>query len=100
MPAVPMSGTTTEAGGTLVKTALGLVLALVAAAVGFVVGGLAVLDGPTLWRQATGHVTIDSVDQGGLSREFRVFRPSAKAGQPGLVIVLHGADASGQQIER
>ena len=84
----------------MVKTALALVLTLVVAAVGLVVAGLGVIDGPTLWRQATGHVTIDSVDQGGLSREFRVFRPSAKANQPGLVIVLHGADASGQQIER
>jgi polyhydroxybutyrate depolymerase len=61
---------------------------------------VAVIDAPTLWRQASGHISIQSMAQGGLTREYRVFRPSVKARQPGLVIVLHGADGSGVQIER
>jgi polyhydroxybutyrate depolymerase len=62
--------------------------------------GLGIIDGPTLWRQASGHISVEAIAQGSLSREFRVFRPAGMARRPGLVLVLHGADASGEQIER
>jgi len=84
----------------MVRTALGLTLALAVAAIAFVAAGLGIIDGPTLWRQATGHISVESLEQGGLRREFRVYRPSLKARRLGLVVVLHGAEASGQQIER
>jgi polyhydroxybutyrate depolymerase len=86
------------------RAALTLVLRLIAflllAGVGLVATGLATIYVPTLWRQATGHITVETMTQGSLTREFRVYRPSARAQQVGLVIVLHGADASGLQIER
>jgi len=65
-----------------------------------VASGLGIIDGPTLWRQATGHVKVESLQEGNQSRDFRVFRPASALKHPGLVIVLHGADASGLQIER
>jgi len=79
---------------------LTLAAALVVSFVVLVLSVLATIDGPTLWRQATGHVTVESLQEGGIERDFRVFRPSSVLTKPALVIVLHGADASGQQIER
>jgi polyhydroxybutyrate depolymerase len=82
------------------RTALGFTAALGVATLAALATGIAVIEGPTLWRDATGHVSVESMAQGSFTREFRVFRPTARSRQPGLVIVLHGADASGLQIER
>jgi polyhydroxybutyrate depolymerase len=70
------------------------------AAAALVLTGIAVIEGPTAWRQATGHIEVDSLSQGAVVREYRVYRPPDLIRHPGLVIVLHGADASGLQIER
>ena len=79
---------------------LGLAAALATATLALVVTVLGIIDGPTVWRQATGRIAVESFTQGSLTREFRVYRPAGKAPDPGLVIVLHGADGSGLQIER
>jgi len=82
------------------STVLKLGTALVLGAVMFVSTGVAIILGPTLWRQATGHIQVVALPQGNLTRDFRVYRPSSMQRRPGLVVVLHGADASGLQIER
>jgi polyhydroxybutyrate depolymerase len=79
---------------------LRLVAALVVASVALLATLLAVLDGPTLWRQLGGRISLATVQQGALTRSYRVYRPAAVASRPGLVLVLHGADGSGQQVER
>jgi polyhydroxybutyrate depolymerase len=84
----------------LVRSIFTLAAALVVSFITLLASGLAIIDGPTIWRQATGHVTIESLPEGGMSRHFRVFRPASALKHPGLVIVLHGADGSGLQIER
>src|SRR5215472_3014176 len=89
------------AGGTLVAgRLLRLLAALVLAAIALLATLLAVLDGPTLWRQLGGRISIMTVQQGALARPYRVYRPVRLASRPGLVLVLHGADGSGQQVER
>lgn len=46
-----------------------------------------------------GHTQLAALDQGGLQRHFRVYRPTRIARVPGLVIVLHGAYGNGFQAE-
>jgi polyhydroxybutyrate depolymerase len=89
-------------GGALVAgRLLRLLAALVVAAIALLATLLAVLDGPTLWRQLGGRISIATVQQGALARSYRVYRPVRLASRPpGLVLVLHGADGSGQQVER
>lgn len=49
--------------------------------------------------QVDGHTQLATLDQGGLKRHFRVYRPNRIARSPGLVIVLHGAYGNGLQAE-
>jgi polyhydroxybutyrate depolymerase len=79
---------------------LRLLAALGGATIALLVTGLAVLDGPTLWRQVNGHVTLATLQQGPLTRSYRVYRPATLERRPGLVVVLHGAGGSGIQVER
>ena len=84
----------------LVRTVVGLASAVAVAGATLIATGAGLIEGPTLWRQVSGHVSVESVVQGSMTRDFRVYRPTVRARQPGLVIVLHGANASGLQIER
>lgn len=49
--------------------------------------------------QLDGQTQLATLDQGGLQRHFRVYRPNRIASAPGLVIVLHGAYGNGFQAE-
>jgi polyhydroxybutyrate depolymerase len=63
-------------------------------------GAFGVIVGPTLWAEAAGHVQVSSIQQGQFVRHYRVYRPAAVQGRPGLVIALHGAQGNGLQMER
>ncbi len=49
--------------------------------------------------QADGQTHVATLDQGGLKRQFRIYRPNRIARAAGLVIVLHGALSGGLAVE-
>ena len=49
--------------------------------------------------QLDGQTQLATLDPGGLQRQFRVYRPNRIARAPGLVIVLHGSQGSGLQVQ-
>ncbi|HYW24821.1 MAG TPA: PHB depolymerase family esterase [Terriglobales bacterium] len=93
-------GSAPPGGAAVAGRLLRLLAALALAMVALLVTLLTVLDGPTAWRQLNGRVALNTLRQGALTRSYRVYRPAALPSRPGLVVVLHGADGSGQQVER
>jgi polyhydroxybutyrate depolymerase len=74
-----------------------------------VIGGLAVvvlgaalgeLFGPLAWSGLTGRTQVATLDQGPVRRTYRVYRPASPQARPGLVLVLHGSDGTGLEVER
>jgi polyhydroxybutyrate depolymerase len=74
------------------RQVLGALGAGVLALVGSVV---VVLAGPPLAAQWSGRTHLASLQQGGLERRYRIYRPASIKGTPGLVIDLHGARTNG-----
>lgn len=87
-------------GGGALRRLIVLLAASGLAGAGFLGTGAGIIIGPALWAQMTGRVVVETLQQGQLTRDYRVYRPAAIAPRPGLVIVLHGADGSGLQVER
>ena len=54
---------------------------------------------PTALAQADGGTQVSTLDQHGLQRNYRVYRPNRLARSPALVVVLHGSHGSGLQAE-
>ena len=54
---------------------------------------------PTAIAQADGGTQVFTLNQGGLQREYHVYRPNRLARSPGLVVVLHGSQSTGLQAE-
>ncbi len=72
-----------------------LALALLAAGLWLVLAALAILAGPPLVAQWTGSTRIETLQQGSLQRQYRVYRPAVPAPHPALVIDLHGSRTNG-----
>lgn len=68
---------------TVAATVVGLIVMLAA-------GGVA-LAGPTAWAQASGRTHVETLRQGSLERQARVYRPPLRDRHPALVLDLQGA---------
>ncbi len=79
---------------------LGVVASLALGAIALLVTAYAFIAGPTMWAEVTGHVHVHSLQQGEFVRHYRVYEPTALQHRPGLVVVLHGSDSDGLQVER
>jgi polyhydroxybutyrate depolymerase len=80
---------------TICKRALQTTAAtLVALAVLLAVGG-GVLAGPTVWSQWDGRMRVETLRQGPLERQARVYRPVVHERRPALVLNLQGAGGNG-----
>ena len=68
---------------TVAATVVGLVVTLAA-------GGGA-LAGPTVWAQVSGRTHVETLRQGSLERQARIYRPAVRERHPALVLDLQGA---------
>jgi polyhydroxybutyrate depolymerase len=51
-------------------------------------------------RSNVGHVEMRHVVQGSIVRDYRLYRPTTVSRRPGVVILLHGATGSGEEMAR
>ena len=54
---------------------------------------------PVAMAQMDGTTLVASLNEGGLQRHFRIYRPNRVSSSPGLVIVLHGSQGTGLSVE-
>lgn len=75
----------------ILYASFGVAIALVIA----IVSLLGLIFAPTFVAQVQGKVTIETFQQGPITRSYRVYRPSNVNPHPGLVLMLHGASTTG-----
>ena len=54
---------------------------------------------PVAIAQMDGTAQVATLDEGGLQRHFRIYRPNRVSRSPGLVIVLHGSRGTGLEAQ-
>jgi polyhydroxybutyrate depolymerase len=79
----------------LVKRILFVILVVVMVLIVSIVTLLGLIFAPTLLAQVQGKVTSQTVQQGPITRTYRVYRPSSVLPHPGLVLMLTGALGNG-----
>jgi polyhydroxybutyrate depolymerase len=79
----------------LVKRILFIIFVVAMTIIVAIVALLGLIFAPTLVAQVQGKVTIETFQQGSITRSYRVYRPSSVNPHPGLVLMLTGAHATG-----
>jgi polyhydroxybutyrate depolymerase len=83
----------------LVKRILFAIFAVAMAIIVAIAALLGFIFAPMLLAQVQGKVTIQTFQQGPITRSYRVYRPSRVNPHPGLVLMLHGANSTGFEQE-
>ena len=80
---------------TICKRALQAAAATMVGLVVLLAGSGVVLAGPTVWSQWNGRTKVETLRQGSLERQARVYRPAVTTRRPALVLNLQAAGGNG-----